>query len=94
MESIKQIIMRITEISRSYSRKIQIEQYEPVEIFASYKGELDGNETPEEIKQFSIRLYVLAEKDVREEQERIEKAKIQEEHLGGEPPFSNDNELF
>lgn len=83
---------KITEISRSFSRKIQIEQYEPVEIFSSYKGELDGNESDEEIKQFSNRLYVLAEKDVREEQERIEKAKIQEEHLGGEPPFKNDNE--
>lgn len=84
--------MRITEISRSFSRKIQIEQYEPVEIFSSYKGELDGTETPEQIKQFSAQLYVLAEKDVREEQERIQKAKIQEKHLGGEPPFKNDNE--
>ena len=83
---------KIVEISRSFSRKIQIEQYEPVEIFASYKGELDGNESDEEIKHFSTRLYILAEKDVREEQERIQKAKIQEKHLGGEPPFKNDNE--
>ena len=77
----------VSEISRSFSRKIQIEQYEPVEIFASYKGELNGDESDEEIKQFSTRLYVLAEKDVREEQERIQKVKIQEKHLGGESPF-------
>lgn len=56
-------------------------------MFASYKGELDGNESDEEIKQFSTRLYILAEKDVREEQERIQKVKIQKEHLGGESPF-------
>ena len=86
--------MKITEIARSFSKTLQEEPYSPISIFASYKGELDGIETPEEIKQFSTRLYVLAEKDVREEQERIEKAKIQEEHLGGEPPFINNNELF
>lgn len=88
MESIKQIIMpKITEVVRSFSKTIQEEAYSPISIFASYKGELDGSETPEQIKQFSTRLYVLAEKDVREEQERIQKAKIQEEHLGGESPF-------
>lgn len=84
--------MKITEICRSASKTIQEENYQPFSVFASYKGELNGDESDEEIKQFSTRLYILAEKDVREEQERIEKAKIQEEHLGGEPPFSNDNE--
>jgi len=84
--------MKITEICRSASKVIQEESYQPFSVFASYKGELDGNETPEEIKQFSNRLYALAEKDVREEQERIQKVKIQKEHLGGEPPFKNDNE--
>lgn len=79
--------MKITEITRSFSRKIQIEQYEPIEIFASYKGEFDGTETPEQIKQFSEHLYTLAEKDVREEQKRQELVKIRKEELGGEPPF-------
>jgi hypothetical protein len=83
---------KITEIIRSFSKTIQEEAYSPISLFASYKGELDGTETPEQIKQFSNRLYFLAEKDVREEQARIENAKIQEEHLGGEPPFKNDNE--
>ena len=79
--------MKITEICRSASKTIQEENYQPFSVFASYKGELDGSETPEQIKQFSTRLYVLAEKDVREEQERIEKAKIKKAHLGGESPF-------
>jgi hypothetical protein len=86
--------MKITEICRSASKTIQEENYHPFSVFASYKGELDGTETPEEIKQFSNHLYALAEKDVREEQSRIEKTKEAKELLGGEPPFSNDNELF
>ena len=65
----------VSEISRSFSRKIQIEQYEPVEIFASYKGELDGTENEEEIKKFSHDLSALAQRDVMEEQERIERMK-------------------
>lgn len=79
--------MKITEICRSASKTIQEENYQPFSVFASYKGELNGDESDEEIKQFSTRLYILAEKDVREEQERIQKAKIQKEHLGGESPF-------
>lgn len=79
--------MKIIEISRSFSRKIQIEQYEPIEIFASYKGELDGSETPEQIQQFSAHLYALAERDVREEQKRQETIKTRKEELSGESPF-------
>ena len=78
---------KIVEISRSFSRKIQIEQYEPVDIFASYRGELDGTETEEEIKKFSHDLSALAQRDVMEEQERIERMKSQREQLSGESPF-------
>lgn len=78
---------KIVEISRSFSRKIQIEQYEPVDIFSSYKGELDGTESEEEIKKFSHDLSALAQRDVMEEQERIERMKSQREQLSGESPF-------
>lgn len=79
--------MRITEITRSFSKTIQEEAYSPISLFASYKGELDGTETPEQIKQFSNRLYFLAEKDVREEQIRQETVKKRKEELSGESPF-------
>ena len=55
---------KITEISRSFSKTIQERQYEPISIFSSYKGELDGSETPEQIKEFSESLYILAMNDV------------------------------
>lgn len=79
--------MKITEIARSFSKTIQEESYSPISIFASYKGELDGSETPEEIKKFSDSLYNLAEKDVRGEQKKIERVKEIKEELGGESPF-------
>lgn len=79
--------MKITEITRSFSKTIQEEAYSPISLFASYKGELDGTETPEQIKQFSAHLYTLAEKDVREEQKRQETTKKRKEELSGESPF-------
>ena len=80
-------MQKITEIIRSFSKTIQEEAYSPISIFASYKGELDGTETPEQIKQFSEHLYTLAEKDVREEQSRQETMKKREKELSGEIPF-------
>lgn len=78
---------KITEVCRSFSKTIQEEAYSPISIFASYKGELDGSETPEEIKKFSDSLYNLAEEDVRGEQKKIERVKEIKEELGGELPF-------
>lgn len=57
--------MKITEISRSFSKTFQEKQFEPFNVFASYHGELDGTETPEEVKRFSEKLQGLAEEDVR-----------------------------
>lgn len=56
---------KITEIARSFSKTIQEKQFEPLSVFASYKGELDGTETPEEVMEFSKKLYELAKEDVR-----------------------------
>lgn len=78
---------KITEVVRSFSKTIQEEAYSPISIFASYKGELDGTETPEQIKQFSAQLYFLAEKDVREEQKRQDRVKELKETVSGEAPF-------
>lgn len=76
--------MKITEIARSFSKTLQEEPYSPISIFASYKGELDGSETPEEIKKFSDSLYNLAEEDVRGEQKKIERVKELKESMSGE----------
>lgn len=78
---------KITEVARSFSKTIQEEAYSPISIFASYKGELDGTETPEQIKQFSAHLYTLAEKDVREEQKRQERVKELKENMSEDPGF-------
>lgn len=78
---------KITEVVRSFSKTIQEEAYSPISLFASYKGELDGTETPGEIRAFSDRLFILAEQDVRQEQSRQETTKKREKELGGEAPF-------
>jgi hypothetical protein len=56
---------KIKEIARSFSKTFQEKQFEPFQVFASYKGELEGNETPEEVREFSEKLQALAEEDVR-----------------------------
>ena len=78
---------KIIEVSRSFQKTVQEEAYSPISLFASYKGELDGTETDEEIKKFSNKLFALAQRDVREEQDRIERIKSQREELRGESPF-------
>ena len=57
--------MKITEIVRSFSKTFQEEKFEPFSVFASYKAELEGDESPKEIKETSEKLYELAQKDVR-----------------------------
>lgn len=56
---------KITEVARSFSKTIQEKQFEPLSVFASYKGELDGTETPEQVRAFSEHLQALATEDVR-----------------------------
>lgn len=58
-------MIKIKEISRSFSKTFQEAQFEPFNVFASYKGELEGDETAEEVVQASDYLYELAQEDVR-----------------------------
>lgn len=56
--------MKIIEVSRSYSRTIQYKQYEPIASFASYKAELNGAESKEEVEKISNELFRLSYIDV------------------------------
>ena len=51
-------------ISRSFSRKIQPEQYQPCEFFASYSEEIPAETTKEEMQRTSAILYDMARSDV------------------------------
>jgi predicted AAA+ superfamily ATPase len=53
--------MKITEITRSFSKTIQEKQFEPISIFASYKAEVDEKD---DIKEVSAELYKNAMNDV------------------------------
>jgi len=53
--------MKIIEISRSFSAKKQLAQYEPIEIFSSYKAEVDEKD---DIEKVSHELYKRAMDDV------------------------------
>ena len=55
--------LKIT-ISRSFSRKIQPEQYQPCEFFASYSEEILANTEPETMQRVSALLYGFAKTDV------------------------------
>jgi uncharacterized protein YicC (UPF0701 family) len=52
------------EISRSYSRTIQLAQYEPMTQFSSYKAIMKPGSTDEEIKEVSEELYQRCEEEV------------------------------
>jgi len=69
MQSIKQLQITLDkveniEISRSYSRKLQVKQYEPMEVFSSYKAVMKPQATNEEINQVSQELYSKAKDEV------------------------------
>ena len=73
---------KITEISRSFSQTRQYKQFEPVNIFASYKAELNGNETVEELREISRELYQKAQTDV-----LVDMEKTVQQLKNIEPPF-------
>lgn len=54
--------MKITEISRSFSKTIQEEPFEPLSVFAAYKAEVDEKDN---LKEVSEKLHNLAQEDVR-----------------------------
>lgn len=56
--------MKIIEVARSYSRTIQYKQFEPINSFASYKVELEGTESKEEVEKVSKELFRLSYIDV------------------------------
>lgn len=59
LENIDQI-----EVVRSFSKKIQLKAYEPIDIFASYKAIVKKGATPEQIDAISQDLHRQAVKDV------------------------------
>lgn len=44
-------------ISRSFSKKLQINQYEPVDVFCSYQAVLKGNVDEASIQRISMELH-------------------------------------
>jgi hypothetical protein len=62
-----------TEIVRSYSRTIQIAQYEPASFFSSYKEVYDKPLTEKEKEDISDRLYETAKLDVEVEVAKFKK---------------------
>lgn len=55
------------EISRSFSRKVQIRAYEPVDLFASYTAVMKDGATQEDIDMVSNQLFLKAKADVEKE---------------------------
>jgi len=53
--------MKITEITRSFSKTIQEKQFEPINVFASYKAEVSEKDDLEKVSQ---ELYEKAVNDV------------------------------
>lgn len=55
MEAIEQI-----EVARSFSKTMQVKQYEPINAFASYKAVLKPGTTQKEVEAISSALYKMA----------------------------------
>lgn len=52
------------QITRSFSKKVQINQYEPIEVFASAQAILKGGQSEADIQTVSRELNALAIKEV------------------------------
>lgn len=59
MEKIEQI-----QITRSFSRKVQVKQYEPIDYFASFQAVLREGATEKDVLEVSYQLNSLATKEV------------------------------
>jgi len=70
------------EVARSFSRKIQVNQYEPIELFASFKALLKPGTTAEDMQQLSGELNKLAVNAVEHDLK-----KYKEDLILNEPPF-------
>lgn len=77
--------MKILTITRSYSRTVQIKQYEPANYFASFTAELDEKDKVEEV---SVKLDELARQEV---MKSAEKELPRCDSCGGIPRFKTNN---
>ena len=62
------------EIARSFSKTIQLSQYNPVSVFMSAKAEIDDDNT-KDIKLLSEELYNICKKTVDNDIEELKKKK-------------------
>ena len=59
------IVQQFHDITRSFSRKVQIKQFEPMDLFSSHHESIPLEEaTPDRIAEVSAKLYNLAKQDV------------------------------
>ena len=63
------------EITRAYSRTIQLEPFTPSSIFMSAKAEMEENSTDKDIKDFSNSLYKLCKETVDNDIEKLKNEK-------------------
>lgn len=63
------------EISRSFSKKWQEQQYQPIEFFASVKKEVEEEEVEKESKRLSEMVVRMVEEDLNAYKEKVEKIK-------------------
>lgn len=60
------------EVARSCSKTIQVQQYEPMSFFSSYKAVVEGNPTKEELNKISEELYERAEEEAMDNAEKYQ----------------------
>lgn len=59
------VVPQFHSVTRSFSRKVQIKQFEPIDFFASHNESIPMEEaTPDKIKEVSERLFQLALQEV------------------------------
>jgi hypothetical protein len=68
-------LVKEVSISRSFSRKIQIEQFEPIEVFSSYSATAKKGISNEGIKKLSQQLFNKAVYDTEKNAEEYYKMK-------------------
>lgn len=62
---IKLVVQQFHSVTRSFSRKVQIKQFEPMDLFSSHNENIPLEEaTPDKIAEVSARLYSMAKEDV------------------------------
>ena len=65
MQEIKLNIPQFHTVTRSFSKKVQVKQFEPIEAFSSHSEQIPLNEaTSEKIKEVSNKLFQMAQEEV------------------------------